>query len=301
MNNKERDDGKWSPTRRGLLLSVAASFAAGFGSFGGAQGRPPIRNTVAVVLPPNGVKTGLSFGSSIVRLVEAGAIVPAKMRELYRSKGGLPDWAERAMTGPSAEPITISTRTAPVLLNLLWPLGLSTKTAFNLRNPMNDYDLTRFASTSGWTLGEASNGAAYFNQVDTLALNPGQEAAVLEIARAIYRPCCDKSTYFQDCNHGSAMLGLIELAAAQMRSPDKIRRLALAANSFWYPQEYLKTAQYFSTVENRPWADVDPAEVLGARYSSLSGWNRNVNAPLMLTNFISRSRPRQRSQVSCGL
>ena len=86
-----------------------------------------------------------------------------------------------------------------------------------------------------------------------------------------------------------------------MSTPDLIRRLALAANSFWYPQKYLKTAQYFSTIENRPWADVDPAEVLGARYSSLSGWNRNVNAPLMLTNFISRSRPRQRSQVSCGL
>ena len=30
-----------------------------------------------------------------------------------------------------------------------------------------------------------------------------------KIAKGIYRPCCNNSTYFPDCNHGMAMLGLL--------------------------------------------------------------------------------------------
>ena len=38
---------------------------------------------------------------------------------------------------------------------------------------------------------------------------------VEEIAGNIYRPCCGNSTAFPDCNHGMAMLGLIELMVSQ--------------------------------------------------------------------------------------
>ena len=38
---------------------------------------------------------------------------------------------------------------------------------------------------------------------------------VISIAKNAYRSCCDNSTFFQDCNHGWALLGLLQLGAGQ--------------------------------------------------------------------------------------
>ena len=65
------------------------------------------------------------------------------------------------------------------------------------------------------------------------------------------------STLFQDCNYGSALLGLLELAASQGATVKGLYGLALAANSFWFPDNYVKTALYFSLFHNEAWNDVD--------------------------------------------
>jgi hypothetical protein len=49
--------------------------------------------------------------------------------------------------------------------------------------------------------------------MDLIPLTAEQQALVEEVAAEIYRPCCNNSTLFPDCNHGMAMLGFLELLA----------------------------------------------------------------------------------------
>ncbi len=283
-----------APSRRRLTMLMAASFGLGAASAVVANRIwdrivgpfRHVRESLAAVRPAAGVKTAISFGDSIRRLVAAGAIDPEKFRSLHAAQGKNPEWVEQLFAASSAEPILLSSETAPYLLSLLWPLGLATKATFNDRSPLNGVRLPSFASTAGWSLGRQSNGYVYFNKVQTLRLTEEQEKSVLDVATNTFRPCCDNSTYFQDCNHGSALLGLIELAASQNATTDELYRIALAANSYWFPTYYDKTALYLALFENQSWSDTPPQIILGARFSSLSGWLRNVNIPLKSANFL---------------
>jgi hypothetical protein len=75
--------------------------------------------------------------------------------------------------------------------------------------------------------------------------------------------------------------------------------MALAANSYWFPEQYAKTALYFWHFKGRPWGDVAPPLILGAAYSSLRGWERNVNTPLMVADIDLPADPRV--QPACGI
>ena len=283
-----------APSRRRLIMLMTASFGLGAASVVAAtQIRDRIagpfrhvRDALAAVTPTAGVKTAISFGDTIPQLVAAGAIDPDKFRSLYVEQGDIPQWVERLFAAPSGEPILLSAETAPYLLNLLWPLGLSVKATFNEKSPMNGVQLPSFASTAGWSLGRESNGYVYFNKIEALRFTGEQETRVLDVATKTFRPCCDNSTYFQDCNHGSALLGLIELAAAQNATTDELYRIALAANSYWFPSYYDRTALYLALFENQSWTDTPPQTILEARLSSLSGWLRNVNMPLKSATFL---------------
>jgi len=282
-----------APSRRRLIMLMTASF--GLGAASGVVATRildrivgpfrHVREALVAVRPAAGVKTAVSFGDSIQRLVAAGAIDPEKFRSLDTVQESL-EWVERLFAAPSAEPILLSAATAPSLLNLLWPLGLATKATFNERSPLNGVRLPSFASTAGWLLGRESNGYVYFNKVETLRLTEEQEKSVLDVATNTFRPCCDNSTYFQDCNHGSALLGLIELAASQNATTDELYHIALAANSYWFPTYYDKMALYLALFENQSWTGTPPQTILGARFSSQSGWLRNVNIPLQSANFL---------------
>jgi hypothetical protein len=267
-------------SRRRLVLSVAALLgvsdaarAALLRAGGPPKATPDVFDQVA---PEAGIDTGVVFGDAIARLIAAGALVPDKLRAL----GGVPDWVERVFGGASTEPVLFSRDRAPYLVNLLWPLGLANRVGFNRRSPISAIRLPSFASTAGWTLGRAPNGYVYFNAVEAVPLTEQQAALALAIATKTFRPCCDNSTFFQDCNHGSALLGLIELAASQGATADTVYRAALTANSFWFPEQYARTAQYFSHFANRSWKTVSAQLVLGADFSTLAGWQRNVDASL---------------------
>ncbi len=303
-------------TRRRLVFSALATFALGATAGTGVtlywashsrsferflRTRRGARDAELAnrVVPPEGYQTRVWFGDSIVRLVAAGAISPEKFRRLYATRGGLPKWMARLFAEPSVEPIKLGFDTAPYLLNLLWPLGLSTKTRFNAQSPLNGDSLAKFASTGGWRLGEAANGSVYFNRVEAIGLDEGQEMNLLAVTRKVFRPCCDNSTFFQDCNHGSALLGLLELAASQGATADELRELALAANAFWYPDQYLEIAVYFKEIEDTPWEAVAPATILGKANSSRSGWSRNVHDALIKANLVPRAMAKR--QAGCGV
>jgi len=111
-----------------------------------------------------------------------------------------------------------------------------------------------------------------------------QQELVRDVATNAFRPCCDNSTLYQDCNHGSALLGLLELAASQGATSDELYRTALTANSFWFPGYYAKTALYFAYFHNISWSEVAPKLILGRDFSSLSGWERSMNNRLLQAN-----------------
>ena len=201
------------------------------------------------------------------------------------------------MRWPSHLPIRLTRENAALYVNILWPLGLANHMNANARSPLNGPSLATFASTGGWNLGKAANGGEYFNPLPIVELTPEQEALVTKVARNTYRPCCDNSTFFQDCNHGSALLGLLELGAAQGLSEDELFREAVAFNSFWFPDTYVRTALYFKAVEGKDWVDVAPRIVMSTSYSALRPWQTNVQTALArIPNLI----PEEQGGAGCG-
>ncbi|MBS2132256.1 hypothetical protein KEX41_29165 (plasmid) [Burkholderia thailandensis] len=299
MEQTNRCDGF---ARRRFLGVLAASLGYyGSPAASAAADRLPPRYRIDLddVVPRQGVNTRLIFGDAIQRLVAAGALDPDKYRAVLSTQGRLPNWVEHLFAASSVSPIVFSTENAMYLLHLLWPLGLSTRAGFNRQSPIRTVRLPSFASTAGWTLGRASNGYVYFDQVDAIRLTHAQEAKALEVATTTFRPCCDNSTFFQDCNHGSALLGLIELGASQGASVDQLYQIAQAANSYWFPSQYAMTAMYFTYFRRQPWRTVSPRLVLGADYSSSSGWERNVADTLAQKK--ASGPPPQQASASCGM
>ena len=250
------------------------------------------------VAPDKGVDTEVSFGDALPKVVAAGVLDPAKLRALGDP---VPHWVERLLTVPSDESIVFTRERAPWLVNLLWPIGLANKAVFNRRSPINTDHLAGFASTGGWTLGRATNGAVFFNKVEAVTLTDHQVFLALAVATNTFRPCSDNSTFFQECNHGSALLGLIELAASQGATAEATYRLALVANSYWFPEQYARTAQYFADIAKRPWRSVSAAQVMDSAYSSLSGWQLHVEAPLRQAKIALPADPRAQPSRACGV
>lgn len=239
--------------------------------------RYPLYDAAAArVLPKAGHHSKISLGDAIIKVVDGGAIDRGKFFRLYSGSGGYPAELKDVLTEPSRDRIHLTSDNVNYYTNLLWPLGLSNHMAANAESPINGDGLDSFASTGGWPLGQAENGAAYFNKLSIVPLTPEQEARVVAIAQSTYRPCCDNSTFFQDCNHGSALLGLLELGASQELSDEELYREALAFNSFWFPDAYIQTALYFEVFHKVAWNRVDPPTIMGFDYSALSAWQRNV-------------------------
>ena len=236
---------------------------------------PLYEETLSRVLPAKGFQSRIALKDSILRLVEHGVIDRGKFFMTY-GQNNYPAEFANILSQPSHREILLTTANANYYVNLLWPIGLATRMAANAESPLVGESVDGFASTGGWTLGVAASGGSYFNQFSVVTLTEEQEARVVRIAKSTYRPCCNNSTFFQDCNHGSALLGVLQLGASQGLSDDEIYREALAFNSFWFPAYYLRTALFFKLVRNTEWAEVDPRVLLGRDYSAGGPWQENV-------------------------
>jgi len=220
------------------------------------------------------------------------------MEELYKERGGIPPELKQLLTQGSDTPLLITRENADWLVNVLWPLGLANKMAINKRSPIAGKDVGNYASTGGWQLGKAKDGGRYFNRHELVSLTREQQRRVWRIATSTYRPCCDNSTFFQDCNHGSAALAVIQLGVAQGLSDEEIYRTLLAFNSFWFGSSYLETALYLNVVEGKNWSDLDPRVLLSKRYSTASGWERNVH---LRASKVPGLLPKPEDDESCGV
>lgn len=238
------------------------------------------------VMPPQGFQSKIFLHDAILKLAEKGVIDKDKFVALYKDRGGLPKELQDVFDRSSDTPMKLTIGNANVYVNLLWPLGLSNYMPSNKQSPVNGKDLYNFASTGGWNLGKQARGGVYFNKFSIVPLTAAQEALVMKVAQSTYRPCCNNSTFFQDCNHGSALLGVLELGAAQGLNEKDLYLEALAFNSFWFPTTYIQMAVYFKVVKNIDWKDVDPQLVMSKDYSSISGFNQNVSQELIKRNLV---------------
>ncbi len=234
------------------------------------------------VLPSSGVALPVTWGDLGARLVEVGAIDPIKLEALYRDRGGFPAEYQKMLKENANEKIVITSWNAGYLLNLLWALGLANENpiledASEMTNPAYG-GAGNFASTGGWTLAKG-DAMSHYNMHALVALTSEQQALVDRVSRNIFRPCCGNSTHFPDCNHGMAMLGLLELMASQGVNEQDMYKTALAVNSYWFPETYLTIAAYMKQ-KGIAWKNVSPKEMLGENYSSSSGY-QNISSKVI--------------------
>ena len=245
------------------------------------------------VLPSAEVILPVVWGDLGARLISVGAIDADKFKAIYEQRGLFTDEYKNLLLGQNDGQLKITENNAGYLLNLFWALGLANK------NPiLDDGEMTNrayggaqnFASTAGWTVAQG-NPMDHYSNHKFFDLTAGQQALVDKISRGIYRPCCDNPTHFPDCNHGMAMLGLLELMASQGVGEQDMWRAALAANSYWFPDTYLTIALYMSS-NGVGWDNANPQEILGANFSSASGYARIASQV--------QSQP-QRGGSGCGV
>jgi len=227
-----------------------------------------------IVLPSGGIVLPIQWDDLGKQMVETGVIDKDKFEALYAQRGGLDEITKRLINNENNGEVSINMENSGVLLNLFWAFGLSNKNRILEEGPMMDEkyggDASRFASTGGWSL---SKGGAmkHYGKYSFVVLTEEEQNLVERVSKNIYRPCCGNSTYFPDCNHGMAMLGLLELLASNGLSENEMYKTALSVNSYWFPETYLTLAKYFNS-RGVAWSEANPKEVLGSEYSSASGY-----------------------------
>jgi len=221
------------------------------------------------------VELPVKWGDLGQKMIAAGVIDDAKLEAIHLSRGEFGENEQKLLYEEENEKIVMTAQNAGFLLNLFWAFGLSNKNKILEQGPMTDPrygGANRFASTAGWTLA-LGNPMNHYSRHNFVTFNLEQQALVEEVAKNIYRPCCGNSTYFPDCNHGMAMLGLLELLVANGISEEEMYKIALQVNGFWFPDVYQTIEKYLES-RNLNWQEVDPKIILGNSFSSASGYAR---------------------------
>ena len=240
----------------------------------------------------NEVELPVKWGDFGVKMIEVGVINKQKFEAIYSGRGGLSESGKKLLYESLNENLVINKENSHEILNMLWAFGLANKNPILENGPMMDPrygGANGFASTGGWTLSDGDS-MNHYNMHSFVTLTEEQQALVERVSKNIYRPCCDNSTYFPDCNHGMAMLGLLELMASQGVTEADMYKTALQVNTFWFPDSY-ETIEIYMKSKGIEWKDVNPQEILGINYSSASGYQ----------NILSQMEPQeQQGGASCG-
>lgn len=226
-----------------------------------------------VIVPSEGYELPLVWGDLGKKLVDEGVIDKEKFEALYAKREGLSDEDKKILYGEDNGKLTITSENSGFILNMLWALGLGNKNEILEKGEMSDPKYGgagKFASTGGWSLAKGDP-MSHYSKHNFITLSAEQQAMVARVSNGIYRPCCGNSTHFPDCNHGMAMLSLLELMASQGASEKQMYDTALKVNSYWFPDTYMTIARYMKS-NGIEWKDVDAKTVLGVEYSSGQGY-----------------------------
>lgn len=222
------------------------------------------------VNPSQGYDLNVKYSDLGPRMVSMGVIDLTKFGNIEK----LTEEQTNILTKGSDQKIKIDRENSHFLLNFFWALGLANNSKILTDGQMQKYggNPGNFASTGGWTLSKDSS-MSYYSKGELIKLTPQQESLVQNVALNIYRPCCDNSTAFPDCNHGMALLGVLELLASNNASEKQMYEAAKYINAYWFPTNYLDLAKYFKLKDGQDFSKVDPKLILGKDYSSVSGYS----------------------------
>lgn len=224
------------------------------------------------VIPATGKTVVVEWGSMGQKLVQAGAIDMVKFKEIFPE---LTEEQREALEGDDLHQITFTAENIGFWTDVLWALGLTQKSKVLSEGPMQQNakttPLDNYASTAGWTLGRKTAMQLY-NSTQLIKLTPEQDELVYQAASNIYRPCCGNSAAYPDCNHGMAVLGLLELLVSQGAGEREMYQAAVAFNSYAFADTYINAAAYLIK-QGKSWDEAEAKELLGANWSSGQGAN----------------------------
>ena len=227
--------------------------------------------------PAQGNEINASYGDLGPKMVASGVIDLEKLKQVYQQSGQpLTEEQLDILTKGSNKKVKIDRDNSYFLLNFFWAVGLANKSKILAEGEMMKYGglegASGFASTGGWSLGQ-NNSMDYYSKSDLVPMTSGQEALIEKVASNVYRPCCDNSTAFPDCNHGMALMAVFQLMAASGATERQMYEAGKYFNAFWFPGNYYDLALYFKNSENKDFKDVPGEVVLGKKYSSATGWS----------------------------
>ena len=254
-----------TPGPLGVILAVPTSLPI--------QG-PALPPAQYVARLPESYTLPVTYGMLGPELVKAGAIDLDAFLALY-ADGGKPLTAEQQaiLTQGSDKAVVIDHSSAHFLLNFFWAVGLANRNAILLEGPIQDKGadtVGQYASTAGWTLA-ARPPMEIFASQHLIELTPAQQQRLQTVAEGVYRPCCGNSTAFPDCNHGMAMLGILELMAAGDASEDEMFEAAKYVSAFWFPKEMTQAAAYYKLTHGQDFAAIDPRRIVSRDMFSQTG------------------------------
>jgi hypothetical protein len=255
---------------------------------------------MAQVNPTSGYTAPAHFGDMGPKMAAAGVFDIAEFEQIYQQANQPLNSKQLAVLKEgSDEPIVFDSHNAYFLLNYFWAVGLSNKNPILDSGPIQQYSqgkVENFASTGGWTLAKKPLSEIY-SKLPLISLTAKQQKNLEEAAEAVYRPCCDNPTHFPDCNHGMAMLGLMELMASQNATVPQMLEAAKYANAYWYPAQTVEQAIFFKNTTGEAYQDVDARLLLGPQYSSGSGFQA-VHQYLAQNNLLPEA---PKTGGSCGV
>ena len=228
------------------------------------------------VNPAVGYEIDAKYGNLGPRMVALGVIDSKKFLEIYeKSNQSLTPEQKDILLKGSDTKIKITRDNSYFLLNFFWAVGLANKSKILNEGDMVKYSgkqgAGNFASTGGWTLAKG-NTINYYSKSSLIQLTKDQELLVESVASNIFRPCCNNSTAFPDCNHGMALLAVLQLMASSGATESQMYEAGKYFNAFWFPGNYYDLALYFKNKEGKSFQELDPKTLLSKDYSSASGW-----------------------------
>ncbi|MDO8664593.1 MAG: hypothetical protein Q7K44_03580 [Candidatus Liptonbacteria bacterium] len=301
LNNPEKQEKDYtlpiSILMSALILAGAWIYTAGLKS---GQAQPQTKSQTAAnkleekIIPSAGVALPIKWGGLGAQMVKNGTIDYQKLEAIYAGRSGMGAEMKALLQKSDNGSITMTSQNSGEILNLLWAFGLANKNPILENGPMQDPQYGgagNFASTGGWTIA-VGDPMGHYSAHQMVMLTADQQALVESVSKNIYRPCCGNSVYFPDCNHGMAMLGLLELMASQGATEEQMYKTALGVNSYWFPDTYLTIARYMQN-NGIDWNSISLKSILGASYSSAQGYARIQSLVI--------PEPSTRSQGGCDV
>ncbi|MBI4973583.1 hypothetical protein HZC27_03170 [Candidatus Roizmanbacteria bacterium] len=269
-----------------LLISIAGNLLLGFAIVKNTSTSIPSQNVTKVstvkdplfdeINPVKGYEINASYKDLGPKMLAMGVVDYDKFKSTYEKSGQtLPAELDGILKNSSNKKIKITSENSYFLLNFFWAVGLANKSRILDTGEIMKYgglkEAGNFASTGGWSLAKG-NAMDYFSKGDLISLTHEQEDLVEKVSSNVYRPCCNNSTAFPDCNHGMALLGVYELMAANGATENQMYEAGKYFNSFWFPGNYYDLALYFKNKEGKSFKDMPGQTILGKDFSSASGW-----------------------------